>query len=359
MSGDLRDDLAKALEKVETGEDTAAKPAAASESKEPAADSVQSQEPAAKTGEEKKEPVEEPKQEPAQGKKEPAPTTPTQEPAARPPVSWKPEARETWAKLDPVAQGEILRREREIDQTLKQTVEARRVAEDLNKAAAPYAHILAAENSTPMQAFANLMQTGAILRVGSPLQKAQLAADMIVRFGIDIEQLDQHIAARIQGQQPRSAPNPEVQHLQQQFAPALEFINGLKQQQQQFSQRQQQETEQTIQQFAEDPKNEFFHDVKEDMAFLLETYARRGQKLSLQDAYAKATMAHPTISQIVEQRRLTASAQQQNAAAQRAATAGASLSSRQAPSSDGKEADPGDTIRSAIEAAMGSAGKRV
>lgn len=135
-------------------------------------------------------------------------------------------------------------------------------------------------------------------------------------------------------------------------------MNSLRSKQGEFQQNQQRTMQQQIDDFFNDPANEFANDVRDDMADLLEVASRRGQQMTLQQAYERATMLHPTISQIVERRRLAAAAAQQNAAAQRAAQAGASLPSGGAPQQSGNE-HVGDDIRSALEAAMNRTAGRV
>jgi predicted nucleic acid-binding protein len=169
--------------------------------------------------------------------------------------------------------------------------------------------------------------------------------------------LDQALAAHFQGGQPpqggqpAQAQDPRFTQLQQQFAPVIDFVNGLRQRQEQVLQETDQTLSQTLEEFASDPANEFFDDVKDDVADILDMAARRKQSLSLQDAYNRAIMLHPTISKIVEQRKLAASLTTQNQAAQRARSAAVSVPSSGAPS-QGSDRQAGDSVRSAIEAAF-------
>lgn len=71
----------------------------------------------------------------------------------------------------------------------------------------------------------------------------------------------------------------------------------------------------TIQQFANDPANEFYSDVQGDMADIMDMAAARGQKLGLKEAYDKACLMHPTISQITQNRQAQAAVQQKRQAA--------------------------------------------
>lgn len=276
----------------------------------------------------------------------------------RAPGSWTPEARETFAALPPVAQREIMRREREISDTMQRTVEARRFHEEVTRTLAPYDAMIRAEGSNPTQAISSLMQTAAALRTGSPAYKAQLVAKMIADFAIPIDVLDQAILAT---QRPGStgapgpgAPPPELQQmLAQQLAPIQQFMQQFQQNQQQTQQQQLQQATQSLEEFANDPANEFVYDVGQDMADLLELAAKRGQVLTLQDAYRRATLAHPSISQILENRRATQGATQQTAAARRAKNAAASVSSVSAPLRGDESDDDGKgDLRSDLVSAM-------
>jgi len=360
--GDIRDDLEKAVESLgaaSSGDSGAAEATQDQQQGDSGSRDVQaleSKEQTVQNGNEQN-PEVTPPAEPAKDEK-PAEPPPTPAPA-KGPVSWKPEVRETFAQLPPAAQQEIMRREREIETALRESADSRKFTSEMNQVLDPYRHMIAAEGGTYTTAVQSVMQSAAILRVGSPQQKAALVTDMITRFGVDLQMLDNMLTAHIERKpMPNSPADPQIQHLQQQLGPVIEFVNNLRSKQGEFQQNQQRTMQQQIDDFFNDPANEFAHDVRDDMADLLEVASRRGQQMTLQQAYERATMLHPTISQIVERRRLAASAAQQTAAAQRAAQAGASLPSGGAPQQSGNE-HVGDDIRSALEAAMNRTTGRV
>jgi hypothetical protein len=206
------------------------------------------------------------------------------------------------------------------------------------------------------------MKTAAALRTGSPAYRAQLVASMIRDFAIPIDVLDQAIVALQQGGPGAGAPGqaPHAgngfalqQMLQQQLAPIQQFMQQFQQSQTQTQQAQTQQAAQALEEFAADPANEFIYDVGQEMADLLEMAAKRGQPLSLQDAYRRATLAHPSISQILENRRATQGAAQQTAAARRAKNAAASVSSTSAPLRGDENDDDGKgDLRSDLMSAM-------
>jgi hypothetical protein len=290
--------------------------------------------------------------------KDSAPEPAKVEPALKAPASWKPEEREGWEKLDARHQQAILRRERETSNVLTQSSQAREFAGAMQQTLQPYMHMIQSEQSNPVAAVGALLQTAAILRTAPPMQKASLIADLIMQHQVDPNLLDQVWSAKLRGQ---PSPNDPMSGLMQQFEQRLQPIQ---QQLQYFQNREQQQQQmlgqqasETLNQFMGDPANEFASDVAEDMADLLDLASKRGFTLSLQDAYKRATLAHPTISKIMERRLLTGEAAQQSAAASRARQASASISDSGAPSQVVEETEGGD-IRSALTASIRSLSAR-
>lgn len=284
----------------------------------------------------------------------PAPgPAPAPQQASRAPISWTPEERQGWEQMPAHQQQAVMRREREIDNALRQTAEARRFASEVQQTLQPYMGMILAEGGTPVRAIGEVMRTAALLRTAPPAQKATAVADMIMQFGIDVQQLDAALNARLQGRPMPSDPMYHVmEQVDQKLKPINDFVTSLQQRQQQAQQQVHFEAEQSLEQFMADPQNEFAMDVAEDMADLLELAARRGITLSLQDAYNRATMLHPSISKILEGRKNAQGAAQQTAAAQRARNAAVSVSGSGAPSVSSGDEDVGDDVRSAIGAAI-------
>ena len=195
------------------------------------------------------------------------------------------------------------------------------------------------------------MSTAARLRTGTAPELATLVAGIVKQFGVGrfgnqfIEQLDSALA----GQQPQVDPQRDAldQALNQRLAPLQgmlqQFQSAQQQQQQMVAQQAQSEVERFLGQA------EFGNDVREDMADLLEVAQRRGQNLTLADAYKKACMMNDGIRSVVSQRRQAQTGQQQTQAAQRARQAAVSVSGS-APV--GALQQPTTDVRSAIEAAI-------
>jgi hypothetical protein len=269
----------------------------------------------------------------------------------RAPQAWRPETREHWGQLPEPVRAEIQRREVEVQRTLQESSEARKAYDAVMRTIQPYEAFIKAENSNPLQAIDNLMSTAARLRTGTAPELAQLVAGIVNQFGTGrfgnqfIELLDGALA----GQTPRVDPQQAAleQALNQRLAPVQQMLTQFQQaqlaQQQMVTQKAQSEVGQFLQ------RAEFGEDVREEMADLLETAQRRGQELSLVDAYKKACMLNDRVRSVLQGRAKSRGAQTQTAVAQRARQAAVSVTGA-APAGALRQ-DPTD-VRSAIEAAI-------
>lgn len=340
---DLRSALEEAFNAQEGGDDTPSseaggstenteeslRTAAPTERSEPVGDTTESTDQPAPSGEVKK--TEAPKAE--------ADGTPYKN-LERAPESWKPVAKESWAKLPAEVREEVARREREIVMTLQNTAGARRLAEQYHQAVAPFEMMVRAENTDMITATRELFGQAAILRIGTPVQKAQLVAGVIKRFGVPIKDLD----ALLVGDTVPDEDSKIAQIIQQQLAPVRQFMSTIEGVKQQRAQQVDSTIDTEIQSFAKDKANEFFFDVKEDMADLMEVAARQGRSLTLKQAYDKAIAMNEGVQQAISKRK-----QEQVASAKRA---GSSLPSRGAPPASGES--QGDNLRADLLAAMDS-----
>lgn len=271
-----------------------------------------------------------------------------QEVTDRPPGSWKPTAREQWAKLPAEIRAEVNRRELDIQRTLSQTDNVRKFASDFAQTIQPYSHLIRQQNSTPLKAVENLMNTSARLMTGNQEQKAQVVAEIIGNYGIDLRTLDNVLSAIAKdGKVP--SPNQQVEQPPSWARPMFDFMNTVQQSKQQMEARAQQEATQEIEKFAEKP---FFDDLREDMADLMEVAAKRGRTMTMDDAYARAVAANPEISAIIAQRKKAGNPVSEAAAtlarARRAAsTVNGSPSGKKVDGSKGKPASRREAIEQA------------
>lgn len=286
-------------------------------------------------------------QEPAQGITPGPKSEPKVEAKERAPASWRPEVREHWNQLPPAVRAEVMRREQEVQKTLKETAEARQNIDALSRTIAPYEMLMKAEGASPLQAIDNLLATAARLRTAPAPDLANLVAGMVKQYGVGrfgnsfIEQLD----AALAGSQPQV--DPVAQQIEQRLAPVTQFMSQFQMQQQAAMEQARSAQVAEVSDFLE--KAEFGHDVREEMADLMEVARRRGRELSLQDAYRQACIADPRIRGILEGRAKAKGAQQLNTTAQRAKAAAVSVSG--APAIGAPQAAATD-IRSAIEGAI-------
>jgi hypothetical protein len=267
------------------------------------------------------------------------------------PASWRPEIREHWGTLPDPVRAEIQRRETEVARTLQETAEARKTAEAVMKTIEPYQAFIKAENSNPLQAIDNLMGTAARLRTGTAPELAQLVAGIVNQFGTGrfgngfIEMLDSALAGQTPKQDPQQLAIEQV--LNQRLAPMQNMLTQFQQAQLQQQQQATQAAQSEVSTFLQ--RAEFGEDVREDMADIIESYSRRGQSITLQDAYKKACLMNDSVRAVISQRAKARGAQQTTQAAQKARSAAVQVSGSAPMGALKQEATD---VRTAIEAAI-------
>jgi hypothetical protein len=225
----------------------------------------------------------------------------------KPPNTWKPDAREHFNSLPERVQEEVTRREGEITKVLNETAAVRRWAGEFSNIYKPFEGLIRASGATPMQAVSNLMNTAATLQTGTMAQKVSIVRDMIRIYGVDLATLDAALAGK---GAPKEAQNNQALEaaLDARLKPINEFITRVNGSRQQSQQALQQEVGQTATEFENDPANEFYNDLREDMADILDLAANRGREMTLKQAYDLAAKQHPEISKVVSQRDTAAKA---------------------------------------------------
>ena len=225
-----------------------------------------------------------------------------------PPVGLSPSAREAWKDTPKAMQAEIAKREADFAKGIQQYAENAKRAEGMDRVLQPYQQYLAM-NGGPGQTISTLLQTGAGLQMGTPVQKAQLVAGLIQQFGVDINTLDNLLV----GKTPKEKPQDAVQRaVQQAIQPYQQQMEQFKAMQAQAAQAQQGAVTQEVNDFAS--THEFYRDVRGDMADLLDMAANRGQQMTMEQAYNKACALHPEISNVLASRQKAPSNTQRAAA---------------------------------------------
>jgi hypothetical protein len=286
---------------------------------------------------------EEPKEE--QPKVEQPEEQPKAEQSFKAPASWKPTAREHWSQIPVDVQQEIVRREHEAQQVLQQTAEARQVSHALQNLSQKYNAALSAEGVDILTATDNLAQIATKLRFGQTGEKAELIARLIQVYGVDITTLDNVLAGL--------PPQPAAMQQQTFHDPRLDQLLAKQQEREQQKRAQaQQEATAEVDSFASG--REFFSDVREMMADIIEVAARRNLDLTLEQAYDQAIKLHPEVSKIVAQRAQASAAQSPTRPTARSKQAASSVKSSPVGGTGQQESGSlREDILSAMESANG------
>jgi hypothetical protein len=262
-------------------------------------------------------------------------------PKRKAPQSWRPAAREVLDTLPEAAQEEALRRDKEITHALQESSEARKFHAQFREAVGPFEAMIRAEGGEPLGAVKSLLQTAAMLRTAPAPVKARAIAGMINQFlpGQDgLTLLEQALIGQMPQQgQPMSMPQPQLD-------PRVDKIV-------EFLQLSAQQRSESLQQRAEAALEEvrgaeFYDDVREDMADILELSAKRGVAITVKDAYNRAVALHPEISQVLERRKLVGQAPNGSPSSRAAAS-----SVRPSPATAPQKQSSG-SLREDIEEAM-------
>lgn len=292
------------------------------------------------------------------GDEKPPPEVAAAAGADKAPQSWKPAAREAFAKLPAEVRAvlgpEINRRERETAIALQRGAEGTKIADQLHQVMSPYLGLIQQEGSHPFQAISRTMATGAALRANSPTHVASTMAGIVQEFGLRRfgPQFVEILAQALDGQAPAAGLGPAPGQPGVPQDPRVDqLLSRIEQAQVQRQQAAQAQRQSEIETFA--AKHEFFDDVKGEMSDLMAAAHARGITLTLDQAYQRACSFHPEIASVLQQRREAEAAKTAQAATSRARKAGASP--RPAPTAAGVRsaaAQSGSSLRADIEAAI-------
>jgi hypothetical protein len=262
------------------------------------------------------------------------------------PSSFTAAEREEWGKVPKAIQERILARERDYSIGIQKHAEGAKFGQAIKDTLAPYAQIMAQEGADEVAAVANLAKWAGTMRVGTPQEKAGAVAKLISMYAVDVEMLDDMLVNGGAAQ----PQNPQQDALTQRITQLEQMIQ---QGQQTVANRTAQQVRTEAEAFEADPKNEFFQDVRMDMADLMEMTARRNQRMTLQEAYERAVAMRPDIQEILTNRTKQADIEKQRQNLQDKANAASSLQGGDAGSSNNAPA-PTD-LRGQLEDAWGKA----
>lgn len=214
------------------------------------------------------------------------------------PNSLSPLAREKWKDTPIEIRNEMARREKNYEQGIMKYAEDAKRAQAVDAMVQPYQQYLAMAGQPPADTIGNLLQTASVLQMGSPQQRAQQVAQIINQFGVDIAMLDSLLAG---SEPPPPAPEQYVQQaVQQAIQPYQQFMSQFEQQQHMQHQQKMAQMQTELGQFEQ--THEFYKDVRADMADILDLAAARNMDMPLEEAYRRACLMHPEVSQILETR---------------------------------------------------------
>ena len=276
--------------------------------------------------------------------------TPQPEAAApQAPQSWGPALREKWGTLPPEVQQQVVQRETQMQRWANETAPMRQAGEQFMQAIQPYQMAIQAEGVDPITAVTNLMQVGTTLRFGTPAEKATTIAKLVKVYGVDIGALD----GALVGEVPQNGQGYDPQAIQAMVQQQLQPLYQMAQQRRAQEQAEvETTTRQTIQQFAAKPENKYFDDVRGLMADITEVATKNGQNISLDEAYKRACLLHPEVSQLMMSQQQGQTAQSLTRAAAKARGAAVSVKGG-APVGSPNRSEP-SSIRDSIEAAIES-----
>lgn len=228
-----------------------------------------------------------------------------------PPMSLPPAAREAWKDTPPAMREAIAKREADYEAGIVKYADNARRAEQMDQALGPFQQYFAMDGGNPAATITGLLQTASLLQMGTPQQKATAAAEIINRFGVDIQTLDNVLAG---------SPAPQGQRQQGQQAMTPEAIRqmiqrGIHEGVQQYESRQQlTSAQQSLEAFRNDPKHEFYNDVAPLMADIIDVNHRQGKQLTYEEAYDMACQMRPDIQAILQARQNAPTPAQRQAA---------------------------------------------
>jgi hypothetical protein len=276
------------------------------------------------------------------------------EPAAEPveaaaeynaPVAWSPTLKQEWENLNEDTRKGIAeyehQRESQVQNVLAQSTESRRIADGFVHMVEPYRALMASEGQNdPFQALQGLLNVTAQLRMGSPQEKAQRIAGLIQHYGVDIETLDGVLAGQTPEQQQQVPQQPQQQFMD----PRVDQMIA------QRNQEVQNDAGQTIQQFASDANNEFYPNVRMQMADEMDMARQNGQHMDVSQAYETACWKNPEIRGILMKRNQDAALTSGPGMMQGKRNAASSISGKRGGATNAANSDM--SLRETIEAQL-------
>jgi hypothetical protein len=249
--------------------------------------------------------------------------------------------RENWKNLDSQTKDEFRRYEERIGGMAQKYAHDARRAQAMDKVMQPYSQLMQM-NGGPQNILPGLLQTGAALQTGNEVERARTVASLISQFQVNPAQ----VAGFLKGENPEPSQNEQIQQMiNKQMAPVHQQLQHYQQRDEQMRQQGQEQIKGKIREFAQ--ANEFYGDLSETMADIMDIAARNGREMGLQEAYDAAAWQHPEIRKVMLARQSQGQVQQRKRAAS---------SIHGTPGGEGSSAAPAD-LRSTLEQAFQTANR--
>ena len=172
-------------------------------------------------------------------------------------------------------------------------------------------------------------------------------ANLIEHYNVDISMLDNALA----GQPVQSNEQSAMQQmLDQKLAPFQNMLDSQQNSAREAEQATSQAVNEELQNFAQSA--EFLNDVRHDMADIIDLASKRGVKMSFSDAYERACLLDPSVSQVIKSREEAAALQ--NSGVKLATKRNVSSSLRSGAGAEASSSSPQD-LRGEISALWDSA----
>ena len=265
-------------------------------------------------------------------------------PSVKAPQSWKPTVRDLVSRLPaefhPIVE-EALRRDKETALAMQKAAEAGKGAQPMIEAIRPYEMQIRAAGIEPSKYVGDLLQTVHALTYGNPTQQADVLAAVVMQYGRHLlnpdgqdangqptSPLDRAIVSRLQGQgQPQRQTQPAYQD------PRVDkLLQALQSQQQERLTQAEAASDARVEEFA--GAHEFYEDVREQMADIVDLWAKQGKKSlsdeELERAYNLACNMNPDVSAVLERKKKAETVRTSQEATARARAASSSIRSQPA-----------------------------
>jgi len=212
----------------------------------------------------------------------------------RPPTTWRTEAKLKWEKIDPGIREEILKREEDIGRGITHYKQMADYGNAVQQTVQPYMPMINAAGSTPQKTIGSMLDTYYQLRTADPQQKSQLLLQVAQQHGADMSVFQNGIdPGQVEMQNHLQPLQAEIQQLKY-------HLTQRDQQAQQFEVSQAQNDIHAFSSALNDdgkPRYPHFDIVRNQMADLIESNERAGNKITLEQAYENAIWQTPEIRQ--------------------------------------------------------------